>query len=136
METGHTRSAWAAGWATFAAAMLMLIGTFHGLSGVAGVGGSDSTVYVATPDYIFEFSATTWGWIHIVMGIILFASGIGILLGNVLARTVGVFVALLSAFTNFAFIPTYPVWAIVMIAVNVCVIWALTVHGRDVVEEV
>ena len=133
METGRTKSAWAAGWATFAAAMLMLMGVFHVLSGIAGV--AEDTVYVATQNYIFEFDATTWGWIHIVSGIIVFVSGIGIFMGNVLARTVGVLVAGLSAIANFAFLPNYPVWAVTMIAVSIAVIWALTVHGRDIVAD-
>ena len=58
--------------------------------------------------------------------------GAGILTGNVLARTVGVIIAGISAIGNFAFMPYYPVWAIIVIAIDIAIIWALTAHGRDV----
>ncbi len=132
MET-QQKSAWAIGWATFAAAMLLLIGMFQVLAGIAAVANDD--LYVVSTKWVFEFDITAWGWVHILLGIVLFLSGLGIFVGNVLARTVGVFVAMFSAVTNFAFIPYYPVWSIIMIAVNIAVIWALTAHGRDIVED-
>ena len=61
-------------------------------------------------------------------------AGFALFSGAVWARTVGVILAVLSAIANFAFIPYYPVWSIVMIAVNITVIWALTAHGRDIAE--
>lgn len=127
------RSGWAVGWATFAAAMLGLIGMFQILTGIAGL--ANDEFYLVSPNFVFEFDATTWGWIHLILGIILMGSAIGIMVGNVFARTVGVIVAMISAVTNFGFIPMYPVWSIVMIAVNIAVIWALTAHGRDVTME-
>lgn len=130
METQQQRSGWAAGWATFAAAMLGLIGMFQILTGIAGL--ANDEFYLESPNFVFDFDATAWGWIHLLLGIILMASAVGIMVGNVAARTVGVIVALISAITNFGFIPMYPVYAIVMIAVNITVIWSLTAHGRDV----
>ena len=132
MET-QQKSAWAIGWATFAAAMLLLVGMFQTLAGIAALGNDE--FYVVSPEWVFELDITAWGWVHILLGIVLFLSGLGIFVGNVLARTVGVFVAMFSAVTNFAFIPYYPVWSIIMIAVNIAVIWALTAHGRDIVED-
>jgi len=126
-------SGWAAGWISFAAAMLGLIGFFEFFAGVAGV--TNDELYLRSPDWIFQFDAATWGWIHIALSIVLMLSAIGLMVGNVLARSVGVVVAMISAVTNFAFLPTYPVWAVVMIAVNICVIWALTIHGRDAVTQ-
>ena len=72
------------------------------------------------------------GWIHLILGIVLIASGIGIFSANVAARTVGVIVAGLAALVNFAWLPYYPVWSIVIIAICIAVIWALTAHGRDI----
>jgi len=132
MET-QQKSAWAIGWATFAAAMLLLVGMFQTLAGIAALGNDE--FYVVSPEWVFELDITAWGWVHILLGIVLFLSGLGIFVGNVLARTVGVFVAMFSAVTNFAFIPYYPVWSIIMIAVNIAVIWALTAHGRDIAAE-
>ena len=128
-ETQTQPSGWAMGWATFAAILLMMGGVWGVIVGIAGI--AEDEFFVVTPDWIFQFDATTWGWMHLIAGIILFLSGLGIFSGNVLARTVGVIVAGLSAIVNFAWMPYYPVWAIVAIAVDIAIIWALTAHGRD-----
>lgn len=128
-ETQTQPSGWAMGWATFAAIMLMMGGIWGAIVGIAGI--AEDEFFVVTPDWIFQFDATTWGWMHLIAGVILFLSGLGIFSGNVLARTVGVIVAGLSAIVNFAWMPYYPVWAIVAIAVDIAIIWALTAHGRD-----
>ena len=60
-------------------------------------------------------------------------AGAGIFSGNVLARTVGVVMAGLGVIWNFAWLPYYPIWSIIAIAIGIAVIWALTVHGRDIV---
>jgi hypothetical protein len=123
-------SAAAVGWALFAAIMLMIAGFFQIIAGIAAIAEDD--FYVTTQKWVFEFDVTTWGWIHVVLGILLLCVGAGILTGNVLARTVGVIIAGISAIGNFAFMPYYPVWAILVIAIDVAIIWALTAHGRDV----
>ena len=61
-------------------------------------------------------------------------AGFGIFTGNVLARTVGVFIAAASAVAAFVWLPYQPVWSSIIIAIDVIVIWALTVHGRDIAE--
>lgn len=123
-------SAAAVGWALFAAVMLMIAGFFQIIAGIAAL--IEDEFYVATQNWVFELDVTTWGWIHLVLGILLLAVGAGILTGNVLARSVGVIIAALSALGNFAFLPYYPVWSIVVIAMDVAIIWALTAHGRDI----
>ena len=126
-------SGWAIGWALFAAVMLITVGCFQVIAGIAAIAEDD--VYVQAPNYVLELDVTTWGWIHLILGAILILSGLGIMSGNVLGRTVGVLVAAISMVANFAFIPWYPLWSIAVIAVDVAVIWALTAHGRDVVAE-
>jgi hypothetical protein len=126
-------SGWAIGWALFAAVILITVGCFQVIAGIAAIAEDD--VIVRTNEYVLELDVTTWGWIHLLLGAVLILSGLGIMSGNVLARTVGVFVAALSAVANFAFIPFQPVWSIAIIAIDVAVIWALTAHGRDVVAE-
>ena len=69
------------------------------------------------------------GWI---LGIVVLASGFGIFTGNAAARTVGVIVAALSAVANFLWLPWYPIWGGIVIALDVAIIWALTAHGRDI----
>ena len=122
-------SVWAKGWLLFAAVMLMMVGVFHAMAGLVAL--FDDTYYVVGREWIFEFDVTAWGWIHLIGGALLVMSGFGIYSGNVAARTVGVIAAALSAIANFAWLPYQPVWSSIMIAVAVAVVWALTVHGRD-----
>ena len=72
-----------------------------------------------------------WGAVHLVVGLVMLLSGIGVFSGNILARTVGVIVASLSLIANFFFIPAYPLWALTVITLDVLVIWALTAHGKE-----
>lgn len=123
-------SGWAVGWTWFAAVMMWMIGGFHAIAGLTAV--LNDEFYVATRDYVFQFDVTAWGWIHLVAGVIVFMGGIGLLSGQVWARTVGVILAVASIVVNFSWLPWYPFWSIIMIAAGVLVIWALTVHGRDV----
>ncbi len=132
MQENQTSGA-AVGWATFAAIMLMIGGCFAILAGIAGL--AEDEILVRGADYTFAFDTTTWGWIHLVLGVVLIASGYGIFSGNVAARTVGVIVAAVSALINFMWIPYYPVWAIAVIAIDIAVIWALTAHGRDLARD-
>jgi hypothetical protein len=126
-------SGWAIGWALFAAVVMITVGCFQVISGIAAIAEDD--IYVRTPNYILDLDVSQWGWVHLLLGVVLILSGLGVMTGNVLARTVGVFIAALSAIANFAFIPYYPIWSIAIIAVDVAIIWALTAHGRDVVAE-
>jgi hypothetical protein len=126
------RSGVAVGFSIFAATMMILIGSFHAIAGLAAI--FEDTFYKATPNYILEFDVTTWGWVHLIVGIVVVIAGFALFSGALWARTVAVFIAVLSAIANFAFIPYQPVWSLAIIAIDVFVIWALTAHGRDIVE--
>ncbi len=128
--TTERYSAWAVGWITFAAVMMIMIGSFQALAGIVAI--ADDEFYAGVREYTFKFDTTQWGWIHLVFGILIVVAGIGLFSGNVLARIVAVALAGLSAIANFMWLPYYPVWSIVVIALNVAVIWALTAHGRDI----
>ena len=123
-------SGWAIGWTWFAAVMMWLIGAWHAIAGLVAI--VNDEFYVVTREYIFQFDATTWGWIHLIAGIVVFIAGIYLLSGQVWARTIGVIMAILSILANFAWLPWYPFWSILMIVAAGFVIWALTVHGRDI----
>ena len=135
VSTTRTREAsgWAIGWIFFAAFMMIMIGTFHLIAGMAGI--FEDEFYTVTPNYIFEFDTTTWGWIHVILGVIVLFSGIYLFTGAVLARIVGVIMAIVSAIVGFAWLPFYPVWGIVIVAIAISVIWALTAHGRDIADD-
>jgi hypothetical protein len=119
----------ALGLVVFAAIMMIMIGLFHAIIGLAAL--FDDTFYVATPNYVLEFDVTTWGWIHLIAGIVVALAGVALFSGRTWARVVGITLAFLSAIANFAFIPYYPVWSLLIIALNVFVIWALAAHGRE-----
>ena len=131
------RSSTAVGFTFFASIMMLTIGVFQGIAGLTAIFKDDASIYVNTKDasYFLNLDTTTWGWIHLLIGVIVFLAGIAVLAGQVWARTVGVFVALGAIIANFAFIPIYPIWSITIITLGVLVIWALTVHGRDVTTD-
>lgn len=122
----------AVGWIAFAGFMLILGGSFMMLAGLGGIINPDS--FVVTKDNILKVSTSTWGWWHLLVGAVVFFSGFGVFTGNVLARTVGVIAALISAISAFVWLPIYPVWGIIIIAMDFAIIWALTAHGRDMVK--
>ena len=121
-------SGWAVGFVVFAAVMMMLAGGFQTIAGIAAI--FEDEFFVVGPNYVYDVDVTAWGWIHLILGVILFAAGAGVLSGATWARVVGITLASLSAFANFFFIPYYPFWSIVIIALDVAVIWALSVYGR------
>ena len=83
-------------------------------------------------DMILQQNGKTWGWFQIIVGAALLLSGFGVFSGNVLARTVGVIAATVSALGAFATVQFQPVWNTAIIAVDIAIIWALTAHGRDI----
>lgn len=133
MANQNEPSGWAIGFSAFAAFMLMLIGFFHVIAGLAAI--VENEFYAVTPNWVFQFDVTTWGWVHMLMGIVIILAGFAIFSGAVWARTIGVIVAVISAIANFAFLPYFPLWSAIMIAVAVAVIWALTARGRDIAME-
>ena len=131
--TATTRepSSAAVGWTYFASLMMILIGGFHAMVGFIAI--LDDEFFVTTRNYVLQFDATQWGWIHLIFGSIVAISGCYLLTGNVLARTVGVVMGLVSALIGFAWLPYAPVWGVTIIAIAVAIVWSLTAHGRDVV---
>jgi len=126
---GTGRSGLAVG-ATAAAAIILIIGgVCHAMQGFVGI--ATNEFYVTTQKWIFQFDVTTWGWIHVIVGVVAVLAGIGLFTGAVWARAVAVLVAAISILINFAWLPYYPVWSILIIAFDVFVIWAVTAHGRD-----
>jgi hypothetical protein len=126
------RSGAAAGWIMFAGVVMVTAGIFQAIAGLAAI--IEDEFYVIGREYAFEIDATAWGWIHLIIGLLLLASGFGVFSGNVLARTVGVIIAVGSMIAAFLWLPWYPIWAVIIIAVDLAIVWALTVHGRDLAD--
>jgi hypothetical protein len=127
-------SGWAVGFSAFAGAIMLMVGIFQAFAGLAAL--FNDEFFVRTPNYTYDIDITGWGWIHLIIGVIVALAGLGIFSGAAWARSVGIMLALLSAFANFFFIPVYPVWAILLIALNVVVIWALATTGSDTARTV
>ena len=109
---------------TILAAVFMMIagvlGFFEGLAAIVR-----GTFFVTLPNYAFSLSAVGWGWLHLILGVLVFAAGAALLADQTWARIVGVVLAGIQIIASFVFLPYYPVWAIVIIALSSFVIWAL-----------
>lgn len=110
--------------------MMFLVACFQIVEGLVAIF-DDDYYRVGSNGLVVHVSYTGWGWAHLLLGLVIGVSAAGVLVGNVLARTVGVLLAGLSAVLNLLFISAYPVWSLIVIAVDVLVIWALTVHGGE-----
>lgn len=128
--TTEVRSSAAVGFTVFAGTMMIVIGVLHAIQGIVAI--ADDTFYVVGQEWVFSLDVTTWGWAHLILGVVVALAGFFVFQGSVWARAIGVIVASLSAIVNFAWLPYYPVWGIVVIALDIFVIWALTAHGRDI----
>ncbi|MFE1174907.1 hypothetical protein [Streptomyces sp. NPDC058773] len=112
------------GWTAFAAVLMIFGGAMAFLEGISAI--AKDNVFVTTQNYVFSFNLTGWGWIHLILGIIILLAGVALLAtGAMWARVIGVILAGLGALANFLWIPHYPFWAIVLIAIDVFIIWAL-----------
>jgi hypothetical protein len=117
------------GWTVFAAVMLMVSGIGNILEGIAQI--VRGSYFVTLPNYAYNLSVHSWGWIHLIAGIVVFLAGAALLADKTWARVVGVAFASLSLFLNLVYLPFFPVWSIVVIAVDAFVIWALLTPRRD-----
>lgn len=117
-------SPWAEGAAVFAGCTMLVVGSLQFFEGlVALISGND--FLLRTSNYLFHFNASTWGWIHLVLGLLVALAGGFVFTGNPVARTVGIVLASLAAIGNFLWLPYYPLWALTVLALDVFVIWGL-----------
>ncbi|MFI8231704.1 hypothetical protein ACIGDI_22980 [Streptomyces sp. NPDC085900] len=128
-RTHATKQNWAQGLMAFAAVMLMLVGILDIFRGIMAIAKDD--VFVNTPNYVFQFDLTSWGWIHLALGAVGVIVSMGLFASATWARVAGVAIAGLVIIGNFLSLPYYPVWSVVMIAFSGFVIWALCVVKRD-----
>ena len=120
-------SGWAAGGVVFAATVMIIIGFFQVIAGLVAI--IDDEFFVITQNYTFDFDTSLWGWIHLLIGILVVSVGFSLFARRTWAAVAAIMLASLSAVANFFFIPYYPFWAILVIALDVWVIWALTRPG-------
>lgn len=117
-------SNWALGGAVFAATVMIMTGLFQVFEGLAALINDD--FYVVLPNYAYEVDITAWGWIHLIIGIVVIVAGVYLFSGNRAAGVAAILLAALSAVSNFLFIPYYPLWSLLLIALAVFVIWSVS----------
>ncbi|MGY1805105.1 hypothetical protein ACI78T_17620 [Blastococcus sp. SYSU D00922] len=128
-SVGQGPTGWMA-WISFAGVLLVVVGLLQAMQGLAAL--LDESFYVVgRSGLVVELDYTVWGWTHLLLGIVAILTAAGLLAGNTVARVVGVVLAGLSALVNLAFLPAYPWWSTIVIAFDVLVIYALTVHGGE-----
>jgi hypothetical protein len=122
-----------AGWVLFGGMVLILLGGFQAIMGLVALFDDDYYV-VRSQDLLIGVGYDWWGWIHLVIGVVAIAAGMGLMRGALWARVTGVAIAMLSALVNLAFIAALPVWATLAIAFDVLIIYAITTHGGELRE--
>ncbi|MFC8043240.1 acetyltransferase [Nocardia sp. NPDC057353] len=119
----------ALGISAVAAVMLLVVAALSILEGTVAIAGDE--LYVAGPEYIYAFDTTTWGWVHVVLGIIGIVCGVGLLFGTTWGRYTAIGIAALVIIANFLSLPYYPLWSILVIALSLAVIWAVATWQPD-----
>ena len=115
------------GGVVFAAAMMIVIGVFQAIEGLVAI--FDDDWFVVTRHYTFDLDVTAYGWIHLILGIVILLAGCALFAGKVWGGVLAIFLAILAAIANFFFIPYYPFWSITIIALCIWVIWSVTRPG-------
>jgi hypothetical protein len=131
VAAGREPTAGMTGLAKFAGVLLIISGLWDVVIGISGI--LADKIFVSTPQYLYAFDITAWGWVHLILGLVVGGTGIGVLKGMAWARIVGVALASASLLVNFAFIPHCPFWSILVIALDVLIIWQLASQpwGKD-----
>jgi hypothetical protein len=117
---------WVVGMSVFAALTMIMVGFFHAVEGLAALFGND--IYAVDVRYLFSFDVRGWGWVHLVVGVLLMAAGFAMQTRRLWARSVGIVFASLSMIASFLFIPYYPVWSLLIIALDFFTIWAMCAY--------
>ncbi|MEU8675445.1 hypothetical protein [Streptomyces sp. NPDC048560] len=122
---GRQKETHSSGWLVFAGVIMTFSGIMTLLGGISAIAKDD--VFVATRNYVYELNLTGWGWIHLILGILILLTGIALFTGATWARIVGVGLAGLSMIANFMWLPYTPWWALLLIAIDALIIWGLCV---------
>ena len=118
-----------AGWLVFASLMLFLTGIFHIIAGLVAL--FKETIYISSTNVTWILNYNQWGWTHIIGGAFILLAASSLLQGGLFGRVFAIIMALMSAVANMAFIPVYPIFSLLIITVDILVIWAATVHGKE-----
>jgi hypothetical protein len=124
---GEQLSGWAVGGMAFAATIMLMVGVFQAIVGLVAI--FDDNFFVVTRNYTFDLDTTAFGWVHLIIGVLMVGAGFSLFGRKTYGGVMVIFLCSLSAVANFFFIPYYPFWAILVIALDVWVIWSVTRPG-------
>jgi hypothetical protein len=127
--SARTMGALPAAGVVFAGSTMILVGIFQIFQGLAGL--LNDSFFVVSNDYAYKFDLTAWSWIHLVVGTIVTLAGFYVFTGTLWARLIGIALAILSVVTNFLWIPYYPFWSLLIIAIAIVSIWGLSTQPRN-----
>jgi hypothetical protein len=119
------------GWIGFAGVLMVILGAVHAFQGLVGIF-KDEYFLVSSNGLALKLDFTAWGWVHLILGVVILVAGLCVMAGQMWARIVGVIVAAVSLLANVAFLAAYPLWSLIMIALDIVIIMALTVHGSEI----
>ena len=122
-------TAWV-GWVWFAGVVLLMLGLFNAISGLVAAFSPEKLVGLGEQG-IVVLDVSTWGWVHLVVGILLVLVGFALLAGRGWARLVAIVLVVLNVLTQFVALPASPWWSLVTIVLGLFVLWALVVHGDE-----
>lgn len=120
------------GWVSFAGYMMVIAGFFHAIAGLVAL--FKPAVYVTTENNLWVMTYTQWGWTHLIFGLIMVVAALALFAGRMWGRVTAIILAALSAIINFSFIQAYPLWSILIIAVDVMIIYSVAAHGSELAE--
>ena len=133
MARDSTSQAWARGGVVLAGTLMLIIGAYQIFLGITAL--VNNQFIVSTPNYYYTVDTTAWGWIHLGVGAIVALAGLFLFTGSTIAKIVGIALVSISALANFFLIPYYPLWSLLLIALDIFAIWAIasvrTDYGAD-----
>ena len=118
------------GWVIFACVVMITLGLFHIIDGLVAI--FEKGYYLVSSSHlVVHVDYAVWGWVHLLIGVVFVLTGFAVLAGMMWARVIGIALAMISALVNLTFLAAYPVWGIILIALDIVVIYALAMHGRE-----
>jgi hypothetical protein len=124
MDTGGIGSRTPSGWAFFAGILLFMIGVFNIIWGLTALFNDEALTVGEQGLIVWDF--TTWGWIHLILGIVLICTGLGLFAGREWARWTAIFFVMVNAFAQIGWMATYPLWSVLIITLDIIIIYQLT----------
>ena len=128
MDEDEGVDVWSIGLLMFAAIVMIMVGAFQVFMGLVAI--FDDQFMVPAREYSFQFDGGAWGWVHLLLGLLVTAAGVALLRGRTWGRVAAIVLAAVSAVAMFAFLPHHPLWALTVIVLDVAVIWAVAAHGE------